>query len=323
VNKFLNVVICTYNRAEKLSKVLHSLMEAEIPPRVKVEIIVVDNNSSDDTPRVVQQHIDSANPGVRYMFEGEQGKSHALNTALRHLTGGVIAFTDDDTLVDRSYYAGIIRAIEEHPDYSCFGGKVEAIYPEILPDWLDLNGSMGFLKSAFVDRRDGDHEALYSELVFSHTPSGCNMFFLREAVEDNGDFRTDLGPKGKQLGFAEDTEYCRRLIGKGYRFYYVPSVVVYHPIDPERLTQRYLANWQFQCGKSEALCTGAVPEPRIAGVPRYIFRKALTHLLGWLSSVQPKTRFYHRLRLAYNWGQILGYWQRKTPNSNLASPFSG
>jgi glycosyltransferase involved in cell wall biosynthesis len=307
----LNVVICTYNRASKLDKVMHGVMAAEIPPGVQVDIIVVDNNSTDETPRVVERYLASENPSVRYIFEGEQGKSFALNTALKHLTGDMVAFTDDDVVVDSKYFAEICRAMEKHPDFCCFGGKVEAIYPEALPYWLDLEGLMGFLKSAFVDRRDGDEEALYADLAFSHTPSGCNMFFRRQALDENGLFRTDLGPKGRQLGFSEDTEYCRRLIDRGYRFYYVPSVIIYHPIEPERLTRRYLSNWQYQCGKSEALRAGSMPGFRLLGVPRYLFRKVLSHLCAWISSGEPRARFYHQLRLAYNWGQIIGFFQKR------------
>jgi glycosyltransferase involved in cell wall biosynthesis len=307
----LDVVICTYNRADKLNKVMGSLMAARVPPEVQVEVIVVDNNSSDDTRQVVGQYLASDNPRVRYIFEREQGKSFALNTALKHLAGDNVAFTDDDVIVDRNYLVGICDALEKHPDFSCFGGKVEPIYPEVLPHWMDHDGLMGFLKSALLDRRDGDEEAPYADLSFSPTPAGCNMFFRSKALRENGDFRTDLGPRGRQLGFSEDTEYCRRLIDKGYRFYYVPSVVIHHPVDPERLTRRYLSNWQYQCGKSEALRIAPGPAPRVLGVPRYLFKKALSHGLGWLLSGEPKRRVYHQFRLAYNCGQIAGFLSRR------------
>jgi glycosyltransferase involved in cell wall biosynthesis len=308
----LNVIICTYNRASRLAKMLDSLMQADIPPGLRVEIIVVDNNSSDDTPKIVEGFMGRENPAVRYLFEGQQGKSHALNTALKHLTGGIIAFTDDDALVDRHYLSAILEAIGKYPEHGCFGGTVEPVYPEVLPDWLDLHGSMKFLRSAFVDRRDGEIEAPYAELGFSSTPSGCNMFFRREVVEDNGPFRTDLGPQGKRLGFDEDSEYCRRLIDRGHAFYFIPSVIVRHPVYPERLDPQYLLDWRYQCGKSQALGTADAGRfPRLFGVPRYLFREILDHSLGFLAAAGSKTtRFYHRLVLAYSWGQVVGYWRK-------------
>jgi glycosyltransferase involved in cell wall biosynthesis len=304
----LNVVICTYNRIDRLTRVISSLLAARIPAGVQVEILVVDNNSSDATRERVEALSLQKNPSVRYLFEERQGKSHALNKAIKHLSGEMIAFTDDDVVVDPGYLVGIVEAGNKFPDYECFGGKVVALYPDIMPNWLDLEGSMSFLKSPFVDRQDGDDEVPYSEETNYSTPGGCNMFFRRSAIVANGDFRTDLGPVGRRLGFAEDVEYCYRLRDSGYGFYYIPSVIVQHPVYPERLTKSYLLSWQFNCGRSDAKRqAGSGNSIAIFGVPRYLFRRAITHLVGWIVSTKPQPTFFHRLRLAYTWGEIVGH----------------
>lgn len=304
----LDIVICTFNRAERLARVLDSLKAARPPAGVQVQIIVVDNNSSDDTRQQVERFKDLGNPRVRYLFEAQQGKSHALNTALRHITAELIAFTDDDVLVDEAYLAGIVDAANRYPDCRCFGGKVVALFPDEMPDWLDVRNTMPFLRSPFVDRQDGDLEVPYGEGTEYPTPGGCNMFFRRGAVEENGPFRTDLGPTGRRLGFAEDSEYCARLKDRGEQFMYIPSVVVKHPVYPERLTKRYLLSWQYNCGRSEARRhAGKDSSARLLGVPRYLFRRALTHFAGWIVSIGPRPRFYHRLRLAYTLGEIVGH----------------
>lgn len=287
---------------------MDSLVKARVPDHTFVEIIVVDNNSTDGTRSLVQALSSHRNPSVRYVFEERQGKSYALNKALDKLSGDMIAFTDDDVVVDQNYLVGIIDAAKKYPQYRCFGGKVVALYPDCLPQWLDLEGSMGFLKSPFVDRQDGDDEVPYGEATYYSTPGGCNMFFRRSALEENGSFRTDLGPKGKILGFSEDTEYCCRLKDKGEGFYYIPSVIVHHPVYPERLTKKYLLAWQFNCGKSEATRHAESDQSvRLLGVPRYLFGRALKHLIGWTVSMGPRTRFFHRLRLNYTWGEIIGH----------------
>ena len=304
----LNVVICTYNRAERLSRVLGSLISARVPDHATVEILVVDNNSTDATPSLIKALSSHKNPSVKYLFEGRQGKSHALNKALGDLSGELIAFTDDDVVVDHGYLAGIIEAGEKYPQCRCFGGKVVALYPDHLPEWLDLEDSMTFLKSPFVDRQDGDEEVPYGEATYYSTPGGCNMFFRRTALVENGAFRTDLGPMGRRLGFAEDTEYCCRLKDKGEGFYYIPSVIVHHPVYPERMTKRYLLTWQYNCGRSEAQRhAGSGGSVTLLGVPRYLFRRAFVHFRGWILSRAARPRFYHRLRLAYTWGEIVGY----------------
>jgi GT2 family glycosyltransferase len=228
--------------------------------------------------------------------------------ALKHLTAELIAFTDDDVVVDEGYLVGMVEAADRYPQCRCFGGKVVALFPAEMPEWLDVGNTMAFLKSPFVDRQDGDIEIPYGDGTEYPTPGGCNMFFRRDAVEANGLFRIDLGPQGRRLGFAEDSEYCSRFKERGEQFYYIPSAIVRHPVYPERLTKSYLLSWQYNCGRSEAHRHATTdPSVKLLGVPRYLFRRAVTHLAGWLVAWQPRPRFYHRLRLAYTLGEIVGH----------------
>jgi glycosyltransferase involved in cell wall biosynthesis len=304
----LDVVICTFNRAERLSRVLNSLEQAHLPAGVCVEIIVVDNNSNDHTRELVARFAAVSKFRLRYLFEPQQGKSHALNMALRNVTSELVAFTDDDVIVDNAYFMGMVDAANRYPQCRCFGGKVVALFPDKMPKWLDIGNTMAFLRSPFVDRQDGDIEVPYGHGTEYPTPGGCNMFFRRSAIEENGPFRTDLGPTGRRLGFAEDSEYCARLKDRGEQFMYIPSVVVKHPVYPERLTKTYLLSWQYNCGQSEARrYAGRTSSVQLFGVPRYLFRRALTHFAGWMMSLGARPRFYHRLRLAYTLGEIVGH----------------
>lgn len=305
----LNLVICTHNRAEKLCSLLRSLDQADLPDRVRVEIIVVDNNSSDSTRGVVNEIAMRSRFDYRYLFEPRPGKSHALNTALDHLSGEIVAFTDDDVTIEPDFFAEILAAAARNPECACFGGKIAVRYPETLPDWLNLDGPLRFVRSVFYERQDGDQEGWYDELGASLTPGGGNMFFRRSVLLENGPFRTDLGPKGKDLGFSEDTEYCLRAMERGFRFRYIPSVVIHHPIDPDRLSVSYITAWQYECGRSEAMRHATPSYPTLFGIPRFLFRKALGHGIRWLFTSDPEQRLYHRLRLAFNLGQIAGYGQ--------------
>jgi GT2 family glycosyltransferase len=243
---------------------------------------------------------------IEYLFEGKIGKSYALNSALNHITGDLIAFTDDDVTVDKNWIREMINAAKRYHAYSCFGGKVIALYPEKMPKWLDINGSMKFLRSVFVDRDDGDLEVEYGINTVSKSPGGVNMFLRREAIAKNGLFRTDLGPTGKLLGFSEDTEYCQRLIEKGERFMYIPTAIVYHQVYKERLCKKYLLTWQYRCGVSEVRRNkGYGNVEKIFGVPKYLLKKFIDHSVGWLLSLQSKKKFYHRLRLYYTAGEVV------------------
>ena len=303
----VEVIICTYNRVEKLKESIQSILDADIPENVTAQLIIVNNNSTDNTENVVKE-FSKNNSGIeiKYLFEEKQGKSYALNAALKGITGDLIAFTDDDVTVNKDWIREMVNGLERHPECNCFGGKVVSVYPEKMPQWIDIEDSMKFLKSVFVDRNDGNIEVEYGNGTVSKTPSGCNMFFRREAIEKNGLFRTDLGPIGKELGFSEDTEYCQRLLKKGEKFMYIPSAIVYHPVYMERLYKNYLLTWQYKCGRSEVRRNGGYKDiTKVFGMPMYLFRKFIQHAMGWGLSIQPKIRFHHRLRLYYTTGEMV------------------
>jgi glycosyltransferase involved in cell wall biosynthesis len=306
----LSIIVCTFNRAEMLQNSIDSIIHCELPEDLTAEIIVVDNNSSDDTEALIKGLInkDGFPMEVKYYFEKRPGKSCALNTGLEHAAGNHIAFTDDDIIVDSQWIKEIIKAFDRYPDYNCFGGRVLARFPSHVPPWFEINGNLKFLRSAFGNRDDGDIETEYGENTISSTPGGGNMFFRKGAIETNGLFRDDLGPIGNELGFSEDTEYCLRLIQKGEQFMYIPSALVYHIIPEERLEKPYLLHWQYKCGKSEVKRQGGYKNnPGFFNVPRYLLRKFLTHCTGWGLSIKSQPRFYHKLRLYYTAGEIMGH----------------
>jgi hypothetical protein len=102
-----SVVIATYNRARDLRDTLQSLagLDADGP----WEVIVVDNNSPDDTRQVVASMAAGFPVELRYVFEREQGRSPALNAGIRAARGRIIATTDDDVRVERCRSGGLSR----------------------------------------------------------------------------------------------------------------------------------------------------------------------------------------------------------------------
>src|SRR3990167_2999593 len=93
---YLSVIIATYNRCENLKEALRTLYQQENDGTFDYEIIVIDNNSKDQTREVVESFIAKEGLKVRYIFEPIQGKVYALNTGITHAKGEIVAFTDDD-----------------------------------------------------------------------------------------------------------------------------------------------------------------------------------------------------------------------------------
>ena len=123
----VSVLISTYNRAPRLRTALAALLGQT--GDVRYEVIVIDNNSSDDTAGVVAEMAAASPDRIRYVFEGRQGKSHALNTGLTLARGEILAFTDDDVRVAPDWLLQFRRGFTAHPAVDYIGGRV-------LPEWL-------------------------------------------------------------------------------------------------------------------------------------------------------------------------------------------
>src|SRR6266540_2548384 len=123
----ISAIICTYNRANSLQKTLKSLEDLVVPANLSWELIVVDNNSRDDTRAVVEGFARTARFPVRYVFAGRQGLCHARNTGITVARGEVMAFTDDDVTVDPCWLWHLKRTFDQ---CDCMG-----VAGRIVPVW--------------------------------------------------------------------------------------------------------------------------------------------------------------------------------------------
>jgi glycosyltransferase involved in cell wall biosynthesis len=105
----ISLMVCTYNRCEDLRELLATAVAQETGGAFTYEIIVVDNNSSDDTRQIVENFIATGDVEVRYMFEGRQGKSHALNTGLGAARGWIYTICDDDFILPKNWLKDILK----------------------------------------------------------------------------------------------------------------------------------------------------------------------------------------------------------------------
>lgn len=304
----ISIILCTYNRASKLAQVLESLAALPSVDGISHEIVVVDNNSSDNTRNVIQSAISLYPERIRYVFESRQGLSQARNRGIEEARGALIAFTDDDIVVDRNWLKAIATALFTYP-HTGFGGRILPVWDFKPPSWFNGSGPFNMLKSGVVVGHDlGDKPVEYQKGM--RTMVGANMAFRREVFERNGLFRTDLGKNGKKLFFGEDTEFCERLIRAGERLLYLPEAIIYHPVDREKMTKSHFVISYFNIGRSIGRCNN-YPEDaiRYMGVPRYLIRMLLSHVKkGTVAMIRRKYReaFFHLLESQWLLGQIIG-----------------
>jgi len=290
----ITVILCTYNRSRSLANTLESLRASFLPDCIEWEVLVVDNNSTDQTREVVEGFCSRYPKRFRYLFEPKAGKSQALNAGVSKAQGEILAFTDDDVTVKPTWLRNLTAPFGV-PGWAGIGGRTLPASSFSPPTWLPLGGPhdmSGIL--ALFDRGESAGE-------LDRPPYGVNMAFPRRMFEQYGAFREDLGPSpNKDIPRPnEDTEFGRRLLAGGERLRYEPSAVVYHPVPENRLKKEYFLDWWFDYGR--ALIREKGNKPDVLGVPRYLFsipNMVTTYLtvrtLQWLWDFEPKQRFYRK-----------------------------
>jgi GT2 family glycosyltransferase len=216
----ISVLICTRNRAESLKATLTRFFEQDFGGDYEYELIVVDNNSTDHTREVVAGYAGRLPDRVRYAHEPRKGLSYARNRALVESRGELIAFTDDDVLVNADWLNEIHREFSKDPQLMLLGGRVllareslqqVAFQPAADRQWFAFPGDGGFAM-------------------------GANMAFRRELFDRIGMFDVRLGA-GRFFAGADEVELVYRALKAGDRLLYAPNVLVYHDHDRTRVEQ--------------------------------------------------------------------------------------
>jgi len=295
----ISVTICTYNRASRLKEALKSLAAMSVPADLRWELIVIDNNSKDDTRAVVEDLAKTSGLPVKYIFEANQGLCHARNAGIKAARGEIIAFTDDDVTVD-SYWLGHLKHIFDQFDCIGVAGKIVPVWTCKKPPWLESDGPTPLMSGVILSFDLGE------ELRDINTPSfGANMAFRKIAFEKYGLFRTDLDRSGNSLLSGGDTEFGRRLLQGQERLIYVPQAIIYHPVEQHRIEKRYFQSWYFGYGRSSMRRTGiSANAARCFGIPTYLFRSLLANFLHWVFTLSSQRRFYYKLELYRVAGEI-------------------
>lgn len=268
------------------------------PADFQWELIIVDNNSKDDTPGVVNEFSVSSGLNLRYVFEEKQGLSHARNRGIQEARGDIVVFTDDDVTVDSSWLYQLASAFEG-TEFIAAGGKTLPLWHNSKPRWYSEE-MRDDLRGVFVHFDLGDERG-----VATRAPFGANMAFRRTAFCKYGLFRTDLGRCGEILTSGEETEFFRRLMNANETVQYVPSAIVYHPVAPERLQKSYVQSVFYNAGRSQVREEGAPSSGTLYfGVPRHLFRMITASFIAWLTSTNSTKRFLNKLNVYLLAGKI-------------------
>ena len=306
----ISIVICTYNRAEILRATLPFVLALEIPKDVNLELIIVDNNSKDDTSVFVKNFINdnTTEISMKYVFEGQQGLSYARNTGFNEADGDYIVYTDDECILPEKWIVEAKKIInKESPAF--LGGPY---YGKYLP------GST----SSWYKESYGDSYILQYNLpngpMINRYLSGGNLFVRRDVFEKIGFFDVELGMTGETLAYGEEDDFQRRYIKKypDEVIWYDQKVFLYHCIRDEKMQISFLLKDALVRGASSV--AHQVPsKEQIRKSPlhlAYFVFKALSSMFKKIfQSATQKENFYGLLYSDYKdgtWRNIGGAWYK-------------
>jgi GT2 family glycosyltransferase len=277
----VSVVISTCDRAESLSRTIRSLLRQQLPSGLDCEVIVVDNNSRDDTGTLLRALVGREQVALRCLFESRQGVSHGRNAGIRASLAPIVAFTDDDNEVDPEWVATIKRMLDRDPEVAAVGGKVLPEWPSAVPGWLDRRH---WSPLAILDYGD---LAFYSSVSDPRVLLTANLAVRRDVLDRIGGFSPDFQR-------CQDHELLIRLWRAGGRVLYAPELVVRTRVARERLTKRYHRAWHTRHGFYSAAMqlqeiidhhgnlVDAPPDAiRLYGTPGFVYRELAVEVRKW------------------------------------------
>jgi len=299
----ISLILCTYNRSQSLKRALESIAASKVADSTQWEVLVVDNNSKDETHTVVQSFCNRYPDHFRYICELQQGLSHARNAGIRESVGQILAFTDDDIIVEPTWLQNLTAPLESGK-WSAAGGRILPMNDFSCPAWLALQGEYN-LGGVITINDLGDTAGETTK-----PPVGASMAFRREMFQKYGLFRTDLGRCGGKMLSNEDIEFGGRLLAGGEHIWYEASAVLYHEVPESRLTKSYFL--QFWHGYGRAQIRQSANRSDVWGMPRWLFSVPMivfnvlpARLRIWLFARDEKRRFFFKCTVWRTFGEIV------------------
>lgn len=267
MSPFISVVICTYNRDRFIVSCLEHLAAQSLPDAT-FEVIVVDNNSTDNTAALVKSFVsEHQTRPFRYVFEEKKGLSNARNRGIDEAKGDIILYLDDDAESEPDLLKVYHQFFTDHNEASGAGGKIlprysEAPEPAWISRWLD----------GYLARMDpGGVERLFTGRM--KYPFGCNMAYRKQYLEKIGRFNTEITFRG------DDKHIFLEISRLNPNIYYLPKAVVHHNIPASRLKPSYFKTLFLKTGNEEKV------RLKSSGNSISRFLKLFEYIFKWMVSI--------------------------------------
>lgn len=289
----LSIVICTYNNADSLAITLQQLSAQIVTPH-DVEIILVNNNSSDNSADLCSAVAKTIQLPFYYVFESRQGLSHARNTGVAKAQGEYILFTDDDAELPNNWLSAYLSKIAEHQPDSLYS-SIHVLWDKPQPWWYQNE-----YRACFVELNYGD--SLLTIQDIHHEFFGKNFCVKKQHILAQGGFDPALGRVGSKLIAGEETLLYRSLIKANRKVIYFPDAPVGHRLKPKEYTEAHIEKLFIDGAYSSMHIARISAKKTLAGRPLGLLIETLKTLckssLLWCKFSIAKNRaqiFYRKL----------------------------
>jgi len=245
-NPEISVAVCTYNRADVLPKCLESLADQSASSEL-FEVLIIDNNSTDDTKRIALDFCKNHN-NFKYIFEEKQGLSHARNRAIEEAKGEYLAYIDDDAITDKEWLKKIGSVIQNNKNIVAFGGPIYPWYNKEKPKWF---------KDEFATHSYGKQHFQLTEQNCPFGLSGSNMIFKKEILNKYNGFSAEYGMNGDKIAFGEESFLFNKMLKNDENIQYFPGIFVYHLVSEKSYSLKEVFKRSIQNGKAIAQIRGS------------------------------------------------------------------
>lgn len=230
------IAICTWNGASRIESTLDSIVGLEKQDEIDWELLVVDNNSTDNTRQVCESFSDRI--PIRVVEEKQQGLSFSRNCAVDHATGDYMIWTDDDVKVAPDWLAVYRDAIEQYPNAAFFGGKIKPFFQHKTPAWVNKNWE--FCSGVFAERDLGDERFEINAL--DNLPFGAN-FVTRTDIQNEFRYDPKFGRVAKGVRGFDEIDVLSRMLAAGHVGIWIPEACLEHLIPESRTSLKYVADF--------------------------------------------------------------------------------
>jgi glycosyltransferase involved in cell wall biosynthesis len=276
------VVICSYNRADYIINAVDSLYRQTLD-RSQFEVLVVDNNSIDNTGDLVQQYIrEHPDFDLVYLTESRQGASFARNTGAALARAPLLCFMDDDAVAEPPFLARILAFFDMHPEAAGMGGRIIPKYIPEEPAW------MSYYVSSLVGNFDYSPEL--RPFAPGKYPLESNMVVRKADFDAIGGFNTALpGVVGTLRVGGEGKDFFLRLQALNKTIWYDPGAVVHHVVEVKKLTPPYMYRVASGIGRGERVRTLAIGRGAyLKKIFEYLYKLGGSVVLGVLYALKGK-----------------------------------